>query len=446
MEATRAVVSGRRHVLQFHLRFPRGKPVPSLLTLTVNDYDVCRARGAESDALSTISLESALSTGVSGAPQVSGYEFSAAGGAGAGGGGDEGFDPGAFDPETPRPRLPPARPFAGPFARPFARPTPWPTRPQPQDPFPSESWVEPDTPRPRPKPSPPPSRPAGGSGEPLLDPTKCGVAKVPNALVVNGFEAAKGQWPWQAALYAKNETESYNIVFSFQCGGTLVSRKHVVSAAHCVVNLQEKREVQVISVGDMYVRLGKHNLKKAETEEQHRQVQKIAVHPDFTSSTLRNDIAVIHLTEVVTINTFVTPVCLWDREVDLNLVVGKLGTVGGWGRHEGGALSDTLRIARMPVVSQETCLRSDKFFFEYTSENTFCAGFRNGTAACNGDSGGGLHFSLENPRQGGSKTWYFRGVVSLSMTRVEDGGCDPNNFIVFTDVAKYMTWLVNQFI
>ncbi|GLH01705.1 Protein of unknown function [Gryllus bimaculatus] len=74
MEATRAVVSGRRHVLQFYLRFPPGKPVPSLLALTVNDYDVCRARGAESDALSTISLESALSTGVSGAPQIHSHQ------------------------------------------------------------------------------------------------------------------------------------------------------------------------------------------------------------------------------------------------------------------------------------------------------------------------------------------------------------------------------------
>ncbi|GLH01704.1 AAEL002254-PA [Gryllus bimaculatus] len=265
MEATRAVVSGRRHVLQFYLRFPPGKPVPSLLALTVNDYDVCRARGAESDALSTISLESALSTGVSGAPQVSGYEFSAAGRG-------RGRRPDASDPEPP----PAPRPHPAPLR---ARTTVRRARSARElnrhflpDPFPSESWVEPDTPRPRPKPSPRPSRPAGGSGEPLLDPTKCGVANVPNALVVNGFEAAKGQWPWQAALYAKNETESYNIVFSFQCGGTLVSRRHVVSAAHCVVNLQEKREVQV----------------------------------------------------------------------------------GGWGRHEGGALSDTLRIARMPVVSQET--------------------------------------------------------------------------------------------
>ena len=43
--------------------------------------------------------------------------------------------------------------------------------------------------------------------------------------VVGGTEAS-GRWPWQVALVSKTTKEPF-------CGGTLIGREHVVSAAHC---------------------------------------------------------------------------------------------------------------------------------------------------------------------------------------------------------------------
>lgn len=62
-------------------------------------------------------------------------------------------------------------------------------------------------------------------------------------------------------------------------------------------------------------------------------------------------------------------------------IVGKLGTVVGWGYTEKNRLSSTLLEATMPVVSHSTCLLSNRNFFgSYLSSKNFCAGFRNGAS------------------------------------------------------------------
>lgn len=55
--------------------------------------------------------------------------------------------------------------------------------------------------------------------------------------------------------------------------------------------------------------------------------------------------------------------------------------VAGWGLTELDQTSEELKMATLPVVSTEQCLRSyPKFYSEYLGETAFCAGFRNGTS------------------------------------------------------------------
>lgn len=89
----------------------------------------------------------------------------------------------------------------------------------------------------------------------------------------------------------------------------------------------------------------------------------------------------------------------------------------------------------MPIVTHETCIWSNRdFFSKVTSEKSFCAGFRNRTTVCNGDSGGGMVF-----KQG--KQFYLRGIVSISIALQNSLKCDPDAFAVFVDAAKYVTWI-----
>lgn len=55
------------------------------------------------------------------------------------------------------------------------------------------------------------------------------------------------------------------------------------------------------------------------------------------------------------------------------------GSLVGWGLNEIDRPVDVLMQIKLPVVSQETCLRSfPEFFSRYTSSTTLCAGYRNG--------------------------------------------------------------------
>lgn len=111
------------------------------------------------------------------------------------------------------------------------------------------------------------------------------------------------------------------------------------------------------------------------------QVYRIFAHHNFNESSLANDIAVVRLATAATFNNYVQPICLWDSTNDLSKVVGRYGTVVGFGVTETNQISYTLRQAAMPVVDLATCLQSDRNFYgSFLSDSTFCAGFRNGNS------------------------------------------------------------------
>lgn len=95
---------------------------------------------------------------------------------------------------------------------------------------------------------------------------------------------------------------------------------------------------------------------------------------------MKNDIAIILLATKVVFNDFIQPICLWDpNKIDLSEVVGKYGTVVGFGVTKTDQISYSLQKAVMPVVSIATCLGSNNDFYgQFLSDYTFCAGFRNG--------------------------------------------------------------------
>ncbi|XP_025407941.1 serine proteinase stubble-like isoform X2 [Sipha flava] len=254
----------------------------------------------------------------------------------------------------------------------------------------------------------------------------CGEVKLAVPLVTAGQSTHRGQWPWHVALYL---IEGINL--SYHCGGSLVSKNKVITAAHCVTN---RVNDFVLNSSKIVVYLGKyHQLQYSdELGVQTKQVVRINVFPSYNSSNYLGDIAVLTLSSDAEFTNYVTPVCLWDNNfTDLSEIEGKDGTVVGWGFDENDTPTEELKMARMPVVSHETCLWSyPKFYSEFTSDNTFCAGFRNGTSVCNGDSGGGMVFK-KNSR------WYLRGIVSITVAKEGQRVCDTKHYVVFTDVAKY---------
>ncbi|XP_044740743.1 serine protease Hayan-like [Chrysoperla carnea] len=262
---------------------------------------------------------------------------------------------------------------------------------------------------------------------------QCGtIAAVPKPLITHGTKTPEGKYPWHAALY-----RSAGIDLSYICGGSLVSMNFVVTAAHCVT----KKDSNVrVNHQFLMIYLGKHQLRVWTSDGiQDIPVEEIIVHPQYNHSSFHNDVALLRLKKQAKYTDYVRPVCLWQETNDLSSIIDREGTVVGWGYDENGRITDQLVMAQMPVVSQQTCIWSyPDFFAKFTSDNTYCAGFRNGTSVCNGDSGGGMVFARPNTNP---PIWQLRGLVSLSVALQTAFVCDAHHYVVFTDLAKHQQWL-----
>lgn len=64
----------------------------------------------------------------------------------------------------------------------------------------------------------------------LINHKKCGHALTDK--IMKGTKATVGEYPWMALLRYKSNVDD---ILTFNCGGSLISEKHVLTAAHCVL-------------------------------------------------------------------------------------------------------------------------------------------------------------------------------------------------------------------
>uniref|UniRef100_UPI00358E43EA coagulation factor VII-like n=1 Tax=Myxine glutinosa TaxID=7769 RepID=UPI00358E43EA len=128
--------------------------------------------------------------------------------------------------------------------------------------------------------------------------------------VTGGAICYKGQCPWQVLL--RHNRGAY-------CGGVLISREWVLTAAHCV-----RDKSKTVSV-----RLGEHNLLAHEDTEENIAVSKVLVHSMYNEYTYDNDIALLKLSKVALLSRYIVPICLPDPLHPLP--VDSMLVVSGWG-------------------------------------------------------------------------------------------------------------------
>ncbi|XP_045455000.1 chymotrypsin-like elastase family member 2A [Melitaea cinxia] len=267
--------------------------------------------------------------------------------------------------------------------------------------------------------------------------TNCGRRKVGHTeLIVSGAPTKPGDFPWHAALYKLDRS-----TIKYICGGTLISKNVVLTAGHCSSSRGIAFSPEVLSVV-----LGKYNLIGGDVAIQEREVHRIILHENFDYRHLDNDIALLKLKTEAIFTDYVQPACLWYDRASEKLSTKKIfGTVVGWGFDNTDTLSPQLNQATIPIVSESTCIKSKPLFYSTILTNKkFCAGYRNGTSACNGDSGGAFQVFIPDKDKDSTKTngaWFVRGIVSLTVARTDVPICDPEHYVVFTDVAKYIHWI-----
>uniref|UniRef100_A0A182VGF1 Peptidase S1 domain-containing protein n=1 Tax=Anopheles merus TaxID=30066 RepID=A0A182VGF1_ANOME len=153
---------------------------------------------------------------------------------------------------------------------------------------------------------------------------------------------------------------------------------------------------------------------------------------------VKDDIAMVKLASEITMSDYIFPVCLRPWGLGHEDITGRKGFVVGYGLNDAGSTSNHLLDAEVPVVDRWTCLESNRGTLSSQLASTMlCAGARDGEGPCNGDSGGGMFFRAGNK-------WHIRGIVSFAPNLDGTDKCDPKQYAIYTDVAKYLDWIAND--
>ncbi|XP_055932938.1 clotting factor B-like [Argiope bruennichi] len=284
------------------------------------------------------------------------------------------------------------------------------------------------------RPSPPPftsrSTPSGSvtqeaSIETFTTP-KNGQQECGKVSALQGLETAmkterQGAWPWMVAIFMRDR---YGL-FEHKCSASMITRRHVLSAAHCFK--RRDPSLYVAKIGHVDRNLGYRY-----------GIHRIYVPDTYRRDQFYDDIAVLTLSRDVWLEN-VSPICLPLSSEFINLA-GREATAVGWGSTESdGPSSDLLRkLHAIPIISNWECdaLLNDRVlgfrlqFPRGITDGFICAGFlEGGKDTCGGDSGGPL-MDLQDDR------WYVVGVVSFGVECAKPGF--PGGY---TRVSKYLKWI-----
>ncbi|XP_058457023.1 brachyurin-like [Malaya genurostris] len=171
-----------------------------------------------------------------------------------------------------------------------------------------------------------------------------GTMTAPDSRIVNGEEAQPGQFPYLALVVTFFENGNGAL-----CGGSLLTQNFVMTAAHCVVSGSPPSHGTIT--------LGAHNRQVDEESQQRIAHGIINVHPNYTSSGLRNDIATIQLSTPAVFNDFVQPVDL-PAISDDRTFAGITGIISGFGhssQESGSGPSDVVMFTSNPITTNADC-------------------------------------------------------------------------------------------
>ncbi|MCA2407285.1 trypsin-like serine protease [Rhizobium leguminosarum] len=273
-------------------------------------------------------------------------------------------------------------------------------------------------------------------GSPALAQQDTDFAGEDGGRVIGGQTAKKGEWPWQVKILAPDPEQRGR--FGGHCGGSLISPRWILTAAHCVTSGRSGK--QDLFARDLLIVEGKSKIDKVIAvdgpDKPGLAVEEVIIHEDFDRKVFANDIALIKLSEPAKSK----PAILASASDDEVEAAGHPAVVTGWGYTKADHgwddkyLPTELQEVELPIVPREDCraaYRDSSMRMNPIDERNVCAGYaEGGKDACQGDSGGPL--VTQRP----DKRWIQLGIVSWG------AGCaEAEHYGVYTRVAAFRDWI-----
>ncbi|XP_017478065.1 PREDICTED: trypsin-1 isoform X2 [Rhagoletis zephyria] len=172
--------------------------------------------------------------------------------------------------------------------------------------------------------------------------------------IVGGKPTGVNQFPWMARIVYDGK---------FHCGGSLLTKDYVLTAAHCVKKLRKSKIRIIFGDHDQHI--------TSESNAIQRAVIAIIKHRNFDPDSYNNDIALLKLRKPMMFSKIIKPVCLPRYNYN---PAGRIGTVVGWGRtSEGGDLPSIVNQVKVPIMSISEC-RNQKYKSSRITASMLCAG------------------------------------------------------------------------
>jgi secreted trypsin-like serine protease len=277
-----------------------------------------------------------------------------------------------------------------------------------------------------------------------------------------GEPAPAGAYPFQVALISSAAEKGQEFDAQY-CGGTLIDKQWVLTAAQCAITYDEEGNTVPLSPGDVDVYVGSQDF----TGGERIKAGKVVVHPKYDSTTSDFDVALIQLARSPKENTkigLIEPVTPADEAT--YAAPGKGVTVIGWGQTEEGEYPHELREAGVDVQDAKACnsgiikarLNDYQAYLDeikqgvqvsddamsqvrdiiadntgtVVTDNMICAGKESGADVCALDNGGPLFAKTADGK--------FVEVGIVSWNQVCGGGGE-GLYTVYARVAKVGDWI-----